>query len=376
MNSSVVIFEKDSSVVKIMQAHLKDFDEVIIDKVYSDYNKGFKYVKENKPKIVLFSITSDRVLCSKMIGKLSEFGINVIALSEDYTTSNIIQTLRWGAKDFVSKPIIKKDLIVAITKCCQDDIKVLKKSQIITIFSNKGGIGKTAIAVNLAYELSKQVRDKVALIDLNLPIGDIPTFLDIRPSIDISEIANNIRQNNFLNISDTCCRYKDSDLYVLAEPLHLEEARNISVNQVKTLFDSLRNNFSYIIVDMGSNVNKLNSAILKHSDRILLTTVVNLPQIRNCQRCLDLFKNIDIPDKNVKIVLNRYLENDEITVDDVEKALNKAVYWKIPNNYFTMMSSINKGIPVSEINENSNITDSFSKLASKIADDMFEQDLL
>ena len=60
---------------------------------------------------------------------------------------------------------------------------------------------------------------------------------------------------------------------------------------------------------------------------------------------------------------------------DVEKAIKKQVYWKIPNNYYTMMSSINKGIPVSEVNENSNITESFTQLASKITEDMFEQDL-
>ena len=64
-----------------------------------------------------------------------------------------------------------------------------------------------------------------------------------------------------------------------------------------------------------------------------------------------------------------------ISYEGLEKALKKKVYWKLPNNYYTMMSSINKGIPVSEVNENSNITESFTQLASKITEDMFEQDL-
>ena len=372
MDKKLVIFEKDSSVVDIIKGYLPDCGDISVDKVYSDYNKGFKYVKENKSKVVIFSFTPDKMTSLKMISKMSDLGVNVIALSDDYTTSNIIQTLRSGAKDFVAKPIIKKDFIGAIKKCCQDNVKVLNKSQIITVFSNKGGIGKTAIAVNLAYELSKQIRDKVALVDLNLPIGDIPTFLDIRPTIDISEIADNLQNKKII---DACSQYKSSDMFVLAEPLHIQQNRALNPKQVKNLFNSLRESFSYIVVDMGSVVDKLNMAILQNSDVILLTTVVNLPLIRNCQRCLDLFNNLEIPDSKVKILLNRYLENDEITVTDVEKTLHKPVYWKVPNNYFTMMSSINKGIPVSEINENSNVTDSFSKLASKIADDMFEQDL-
>ena len=86
--------------------------------------------------------------------------------------------------------------------------------------------------------------------------------------------------------------------------------------------------------------------------------------------------------KKLKIIFNCtrlnnnvYLENDEITIDDVEKTLKRKVYWRVPNNYFTIMSSINKGIPVSEVNENSNITESFTGLASKITEDLFEADL-
>ena len=88
-----------------------------------------------------------------------------------------------------------------------------------------------------------------------------------------------------------------------------------------------------------------------------------------------MFDNLEFPKDKTKVVINRYLENDEIAIEDVEKTLDKKVYWKIPNNYFTIMSSINKGIPVSEVNENSNITESFTGLASKITEDLFEADL-
>ena len=84
---------------------------------------------------------------------------------------------------------------------------------------------------------------------------------------------------------------------------------------------------------------------------------------------------LDFPASKTKIIVNKYLENDETTLNDVEKTLNKQIYWKVPNNYFTIMSSINKGIPVYEVNQNSNITESFSGLASKLTDDLFEQDV-
>ncbi|MCM1265277.1 MAG: AAA family ATPase [Candidatus Gastranaerophilales bacterium] len=373
--NKLVIFEQESQTKDVILSYLSEFDGIEVDCIFEEYTSGIKYVKDNRPKVVLFSMLPDKEISFKMIKRLSDFGINVIVLSEDYTTSNIIQTLRYGAKDFVSKPVLKKDLFIALAKCSQEDVKVLKKSQIISVFSNKGGVGKTAIATNLAVEFAKQTREKVALVDLNLPIGDVTTFLDIKPTIDISEIVNNIDNANPEFILDACQKYKDSSLYILAEPPYIEQSRSLSIQQLVKLFGYLRKTFSYIVVDMGTSVDKLNMTILENSDIILLATIVNLPLIRNCQRCLDLFENLGFASNKTKIIINRYLDNDEITVNDVEKTLNKSVYWKVPNNYFTIMSSINKGIPVSEVNENSNITESFAMLTSKLIDDLFENDL-
>lgn len=375
MNNKLVIFEHESQSKDIILAYLSEIKEIELDCVFDEYDSGIKYVKDTRPKVVLFSMLPDKEMSFKMIKRLSDFGVNVVVLSDDYTTSNIIQTLRCGAKDFVSKPILKKDLLVALVKCSQEDVKVLKKSQIIAVFSNKGGVGKTAVATNIAVEFAKQTREKVVLVDLNLPIGDVTTFLDIKPTIDISEIVNTADNSKPEFIIDACQKYKDTSLYILAEPPYIEQSRSLSVQQVVRLFNYLRKTFSYIIVDMGTNVDKLNMKVLESADIILLVTVVNLPLIRNCQRCLDLFENLGFPSDKTKIIINRYLENDEITVSDVESALNKKVYWKVPNNYFTIMSSINKGIPVYEVNQNSNITESFSGLASKLTDDLFEQDV-
>ncbi len=375
MATKIVIFEQDQQTVDIIKGYLSGLENIELVASFSDYTEGYKYVRENGISVVLFSLTQNKELCLKMIKKLFEIGINVIAISEDYTTSNIIQLLRCGAKDFVSKPVLSKDLLVAIVKCSQEDVKVLKKSQIISVYSNKGGVGKTAVATNLAYEFARLTREKVVLVDLNLPIGDVTTFLDIKPIIDISEVVDNTNDEEKNLVFEACQQYQDSSLYVLAEPPYIKQSRELSPAQITKLFNLLREKFSYVIIDMGTNVDKLNMSILEQSDLVLLVTVINLPLIRNCQRCLDLFENLEFPESKIKIVINRYLENDEITVSDVEKTLNKQVYWKIPNNYFTIMSSINKAIPVSEVNENSNITESFTMLASKMADDLFENDL-
>ena len=134
--------------------------------------------------------------------------------------------------------------------------------------------------------------------------------------------------------------------------------------------------FSYIIIDMSSNIDPNSLKILDKSDLILFTTIVNIPAIRNAQRCLNLFRSRRYPKDKVKLLINRYIENDEISAEDIENTIGEKIYWKIPNNYFSIMEAINKGIPVSQVNSNSNIANSFRDLASKLSDDIIEQTII
>jgi DNA repair exonuclease SbcCD ATPase subunit len=101
--------------------------------------------------------------------------------------------MRWGACEFLPKPIIKEDLKRSLTMMLkQNPPQEESTSKIITIYSNKGGIGKTTIASNLAIELTKTTGDKVALVDLNLQLGDISTFLNLNPAFDVAYVIRNL----------------------------------------------------------------------------------------------------------------------------------------------------------------------------------------
>lgn len=376
MNNKIVVLESEKESAELIKTYISEIEGLELDKIFDDYDEGLKYSTDTTPHIVILSATEDTERNNKILNRLADAKINVIVLSENYTTNLVIQALRSGAKDFISKPIIKKDFIASINKCCKEIVKTINKSNIISIFSNKGGIGKTAIATNLAVEFARQTREKVVLVDLNLPLGDVTTFINIKPSVTISSAIENATHKGAEAVVNACKQYKNSSLYVLAEPIYMEESHTMTPTHIFKLFEYLRESFSYILVDVGTNIDKMNMKILELSDLILLVSIVNLPLIRNCQRCLDLFNNLGFDDNKTKIIINRYLENDEIKIEDVEKVLNQKIYWKIPNNYFTIMSSINKAMPVCEINENSNVTISFSGLASKLTEDIIAKDFI
>ncbi|MEW5821439.1 MAG: hypothetical protein AB1782_14705, partial [Cyanobacteriota bacterium] len=137
--------------------------------------------------------------------------------------------------------------------------------------------------------------------------------------------------------------------------------------QINTVLTVLKSIFDYVIIDTTSSFDSKTLSALDLADRILLVTMVNLPCIRNTQRCMDLFSRLNYPKEKINLIINRYLPTDEITVEDVEDTLEHPVYWKIPNNYFAVMAAINRGVPIDLIEEDSNISLNFTQLARQLS---------
>lgn len=378
MQNSVIVFDKNSNSREIIKSYLESFDFIDDIKLFDDYIDGYEEVKKcGSNCIVIMDISTNGEDIKEMADRIKLCTSKLIITSTDCSTNDIIRALRLGAKEFLPKPVLKEDLnriLQALSSVSAEDIPT--QSKIITVYSNKGGIGKTTIAINLALELAKVAKDKVALLDLNLQLGDVSTFLNLNPVFDVNYVLNKLVNNENSNLIKAFEKYKDTSLYILSDPNYIEQAESIKPQQIPALFEALRKEFSYIIVDMSSNIDENSLKILDCSDWIMFTTIVNIPAIRNAQRCLNLFHSRRYPKDKVKIVVNRYMDNDEIKIDDIENTLAQKVYWKIPNNYFTIMEAINKGMTISEVNPSSNISNSFRDFASKVSDDIIEQSVL
>lgn len=374
-----VIIDTEAQSIELLKLYLDELGYIQLAGEFSDIITGFNFIMENRPSIVIIDISHKTELALDIISKISNNHktCKIVVTSSSYSTETIIKAMRAGAREFLPKPLIKDDFVTAMSKI-KEQVSGFhsedKKCRIITTFSNKGGIGKTAIATNLALELANMTKERVALIDLNLQLGDITTFLDINPSFDISYVIQNLSRIDETFLLSSLEKYKETSLYVLADPPYLEQAEDITAEQISALFDVLKQAFSYIVVDTSANFDGKTITALDHSDLILLISIVNLPAIRNCQRCLELFERLGYEKSKTKIILNRYMENDEIKIEDVEDVLGRKIYWKIPNNYFTIMSAINKGIPVGLINADSNISKSYRELAAMLSDNIYKQD--
>lgn len=378
---SAFILSDEYSTSEVLKLFVSEFDNLNLIESSSSSDIILEKLTQLQDKsILLVDLSNNKQEKLDFILKISQQCPNckVLALSDNPTVDLIFKIMRAGAREFVPIPVLKNEFFDSLNKIISqfEEPKKNNKCKIISVFSNKGGIGKTSLATNLALELSKITKESVALIDMNFQMGDITTFLDLKPSFNISYMLENIDKINETFLLSTLEKYKNSSLYILADPPYFKQADNIHPKQITKLFNTLKETFSYIIVDAEASFDGKNIAALDNSDLILLVTVANIPALRNTQRCLELFEKLGYDKDKTQIVINRYMENDEIKEKDVEKVLSKSVYWKIPNNYFALMTAINKGVPVSSINANTNIAQSYRDLAQHISDNLYKQNLV
>ena len=233
-NFSIIVLDSNDNSREVLKAYLEEFRFDAEIKLFSDYREGLKEIKESTAKPVVFiDITNCDEKYFEIIEEVKLFTSKIVVTSSDYSTNSIVRAMRLGAKEFLPKPVLKDDLKRIIGVFIQrgeeqDDTS----SKIITVYSNKGGIGKTTIAVNLALELAKVTKDKVALVDLNLQLGDISTFLNLNPPFDVSYVIKNLIDKKDETLLQAFEKYKETSMYVLADPSYIEQSESITPNQI------------------------------------------------------------------------------------------------------------------------------------------------
>jgi len=371
-NLNMIIIDSNYDSREDLKFLLEQFQQIDVIGEFDNILSGYAAVIEDKPQIVFIDLSENIDLGLETIEKITYKNKNCVILvsSEDVNTDLVLKAMRAGAREFLPKPVMIEDLSTSLKKA-----KLLLENnegntvgQIISVFSNKGGIGKTTIATNLALKIAEISDKRVCLVDLNLQLGDVTTFLDVTPSFDISYVVTHLSRIDESFLLSSLEKYKDKELYILADPPNVEQAEEISSEDITSVLSMLKEMFAYVIVDTSSSFDIKTLTCLDISDTIILVSMVNLPSIRNCQRCMDLFQRLEYKSDKIKLIVNRFNEDEEISINDVEDALGHEVFWKIPNSYFSVMSAINKGVPISTIDPDSNIDVSFTELAAKLSD--------
>lgn len=222
-----------------------------------------------------------------------------------------------------------------------------RKSQIgevTAVYSGKGGVGKTTIAVNLATALVKELSEDVALVDLDLQFGDTAVLLGLDPPGSMADLARAYPDVD-APLLGSFMPAAPGGVRVLSSPLSPELADLIRPEHVRMALELLKAAFDHVIVDMAPHLNDVSLEALEVADRVLVITDLNVPAIKDAKLAFKLFEHLGIARERIHLVLNRSDSPSNVTVAQLEANLRCPVAVAIPSEGKIVLQSLQKGVP-------------------------------
>jgi len=232
---------------------------------------------------------------------------------------------------------------VALRQTVESQTVTLGK--VLAVFSPKGGVGRTTIAVNLALAAAQLSGRKIVLVDGDLTFGDVAVMLNLPPSRTISDLipyANQLDEE----LLDTILATYPSGLRVLLAPPKPELADLVTPEHMSLIVARLRELFDYVIVDTMVTLNDLTLAILDAADKVLVVTTPEIPAIKNVRAFLDTASALGYPADKIEVILNRADASPGLDISQVEATLGRQFTARIASGGLAVVEATNRGVPV------------------------------
>ncbi len=284
------------------------------------------------------------------------------------SNERLLGAMRMGANDYIAHEPEMAEFRSVLVRASQQGLASSSISKptgsIISVFSNKGGVGTTMSTINLAASLAEKTTGSVVVVDLVLQHGDIAVFLDVSTDQNVVSMIPELDRADASFFQSSLSQHA-AGMYVLPAPYHPDEAELVSATQITDLLQSLSQVFEYVVVDLGNGYSETTLAVLDLSELVFLVTLPSLPDVRNTRRAIDLFKRINFELSKVKVVINRHNAKDQIGMDTVQEGLGHEVNWTITNDFGAVIRSINEGTAIRMIQPKHPIAQNFDKLVEK-----------
>lgn len=334
-----------------------------------------------RPDIVLMDVNMpvlDGISATEMITTRVPQS-TIIILSVQGEQEYLKRAMAAGAREYLVKPFAGDELTETIytvfdmekkRRAYQAAMESMQKhnqpaGRVITVFSSKGGVGKTTIATNLAVAITRLTQKKVALLDLDLSFGDVAVMLNLLPRQTLADLA---QESNPLEpeVLEPYMVKHSSGVEVLAAPPKPEYAEFIGQGHIEKLISTMKRMYDYIIVDTSQGFSDPILISLDNADQILLISTLDIPTVKNIRLCLEVMDSLHYTPEKIKLVLNRASVDMGIRYKDVEVTLSRPIFASLPSDEQAAVTAANKGIPFVISYPSSRLTQAVMKLADQV----------
>lgn len=319
--------------------------------------EALKKVKKKKPDVVLMDINMPDMNGLEVTEKITNNypSSAVIMVTVQGEIEYVKKAMFVGAKDYISKPFSEEELVNSIKKVYRLENKKKrsgviestdnkKEPYITTLFSTKGGVGKTTIASNLAVCLKNITGKKVVLVDFDLQFGDAAAVLNIIPRQTISHLVQETGEMDEELVMSYLMSHPETGVDLLAAPHRPEYSELVTSEHADKILRTLKQTHDYIVVDTAPLFNDVNLTTLELSNQIMLVMGLDLLTVKNTKMTLEVFETLQIKEK-AHLLLNRASNDGGLRIEDVERTIGDGISLKLPTADKVVLNSVNKGIP-------------------------------
>jgi pilus assembly protein CpaE len=350
--------------------------------------EGIELAKELQPDVILMDINMpdiDGITATETIReKVPHSQIVILTVQTD--PNYMRRAMLAGARDFLTKPPSVDEMIGAIRRAGELAHEEREKSKstftikpgngsaptgmgrsgkVISVFSPKGGVGTTTLAVNLAVCLQRE-QTPVVLVDGNMEFGDVMVFVNQQAKNSIVDLAPRADELDPDVIEEVTTLHQASGIKILAAPSRPEFAENVTGEQFAKVLQYLCNFFSYVVVDCASSLTDVTLSAIDCSDLIMLVTTQEIPAIKDSRMFLDLLGPLKISRDRLLFVMNKYDKRIGIKPEKVSENFKQELKVVIPFEEKVVLPSINRGVPFMVGDKSKTINRSFLSLAETI----------
>ena len=357
----IAIVDPNESSRESLRTMLLGVDFVWLEAECARYEYFFDVIQQSTPDLVVVALDGDKSRALSMIAQLGgEYPrLPIITISSD--SDALLQSLQLGAKHFLTDPPSLEAMVGTLRRALGEIPGTVERpgqpnaqkstGQIISVLGSRGGVGCTSIAVNLAASLASWPENNVALIDLDLAMGDADIAVELpgNDNISLGDLARNIERLDMNYLRRALVKHPATGLSSLRHPLEIHEISGIHEGHVERILNLVKMSYTHLIADLSKALLPTDLMALRMSTTILLVCQLELSSLRNVVRLIHtLSMEGDLGDR-IRVVVNRagseHLE-DGITIKKAEEVIGKPIFWQVPNDAKPMISSRVAGMPL------------------------------
>ena len=305
----------------------------------------------------------------------------VVMMSVQGEADYLRRSMLAGAREFLVKPFSSDELTAsirqvysrekqeagrAVVTAAARNAESAELGTVVAIFSPKGGVGRTTIAVNLAVVAATELNKKVVLVDGSFQFGDVAVLLNLNPKDkSMFELVSNLEAGGDIDAVDTYTVTHSSGVHVILAPPSPEMADAITSAGVKRVVEALRQRYDLVVIDCAAWFNDATLGILDLADIVLVVLTLEITSIKNIRLFLEVAEKLGYEDR-IRLVLNRADTTLGIRVADVEHSIGRKVDHTIVSDGRAVVYALNRGVPFVLSNREAQVSQDVLRLATAV----------